>query len=553
MLSKVRLWAPSSRKSKQPELNMSRTEARLRRSPSDSTDNTDSTRPGSDTSTPGSAGSVRSGRYRGPSRNSPPSSVSGEVNSSSLELPTCYEGEEHDDELHGLRNRSRSMGRFSSAALGRFGHSRYRDQDDDTQSMHSARSVGSRYSASSNVSRISRLSSHMPMRYGAGPEDWSEAGSAYGGEVLSESEAEDDEVLVLLKHSRPMKVGTSRDFHMVRVVRASLDQPFGVNFDANESRNGGPTTICVAEDYPYLSVRRRDRLVSLNGKQLRRPADITEVLRKALSITLVFQRRGSQFHGPLPRLEDCWVPMADVNRSLLSATRASVVNRKKGEFKLAMHRTSHKQKFGLRCEAVATQSGSQDMSILISEDMPHLALLRNDRLCSINGLEARSRSECVRVMHESLSISLIFRRHPSRLHELVHEIQEIGDEIAEIEEDGLIQPCGLGLCGVQCSDTNYVDMHRQAQGQAHSSTSYRGYPAVGQQPAGMRNPARPASHGAHDGRRPVAHQAEVFEYNARTPRQYSSSGQGRRSELNVRPPERARPRPAAQEKDILRA
>mmetsp|Transcript_91259 Transcript_91259/g.175706 ORF Transcript_91259/g.175706 Transcript_91259/m.175706 type:complete len:155 (+) Transcript_91259:3-467(+) len=136
--------------------------------------------------------------------------------------------------------------------------------------------------------------------------------------------------------------------------------------------------------------------------------------------------------------------------------------------------------------------------------MPHLALKRNDRLCVINGMEAHSRREVVRMMHKSLSISMTFRRHPSRLHELVHDIQEIGDDIAEIEEFDLLPACCLGPCNFLGPDVNHVDMHRPAQVQAHSW----------QQPADVMSGSGSATHRTYDYRRPTAQQEEVYEYDA---------------------------------------
>jgi len=140
-----------------------------------------------------------------------------------------------------------------------------------------------------------------------------------------------------------------------------------------------------------------------------------------------------------------------VNLPLLSVTRATVVNRKKGEFKLSLHRTSLEQTFGLPCEAVS-KPGSQDQlsSIIVSKDMPHLALMANDRLCVINGVEPRSRKEYTRIKNGSLSLSLIFRRHPSRFRDPVHQFAEIQDDVPEVEDVDLPEQCApCGLCNVQ--------------------------------------------------------------------------------------------------------
>jgi hypothetical protein len=415
------------------------------------------------------------------------------------------------------------------------------------------------------VSRASsRLSSHMPLRHGTYPEDWSESDgdSSHGGDLLSESEDEEQPVFTLLKSSRPVRVGPGRDFYMLRVVRTSLSQPFGVNFDATESRDGRSTAVVAAEDYPHLSVKKRDRLMSVNGVQLRSAIDVAGVLQKAFSITMVFQRRGTPSHGRQPRVKDCWVPMAEVNRSLLSVTKASIVNRRRGEFKLALHRTSLKQQFGLPCEAVVSPSGSGEMSVVVSKDMPHLALKRNDRLCSMNGMQLRSRSEAVKVMHDSLSLALIFRRHPTRLRNLVHqirEIEEVDDEVEESDPQVCNHVCGYDLSGLWSmlvpdtapratahqdwhhrsreQDDFRFSMQEQSQAQYHSSDSYRRWPQQEQR--------QHPSHAQNVGRRPVvAQHAEVYQSGAGIParRHYATASQGHRSGLHARPQVRAHPR-----------
>jgi len=306
----------------------------------------------------------------------------------------------------------------------------YREHGDNTQqSQHSfvcAQSTGSRCSPGSAA----------PTRNDVDPEDWSEApetGSSHVGDIPSELEDEDEELLHLLKHSLPVKVGPGRHFHMVRIVRAHPSQTFGLKFGASQYSDGRPNIVVSAKDYPYLSVKRHDRLVSVNGAQLRQATDVTEVLQKELSLTLVFQRRGTPSHEPQPWVKDCRVPMAEVNRSLVTATRAKIVNRERGEFKLSLHRTSLEQNFGLPCEDVLSNSESPELSFIISKDLPHLAVMGNDRLCVINGVEPCSRSEYTRLKNSSLSLSLVFRRDPSQLHDFVHHIQDFSEDVSEVD------------------------------------------------------------------------------------------------------------------------
>jgi len=310
-----------------------------------------------------------------------------------------------------------------------------------------------------------------------------------------ESEDKDKEELILLKHSRPVKVGgPGQDCHMVRIVRATLLQSFGVKIGTIESRGGQPATCVAAEDYPHLRVMKLDRLVSVNNVQLNKETDVTRALQNALSITLVFQRSGSPLlQGPQPWVKECCVPMAKVNRSLLSVTRATIVNRKRGEFRLCLKRTSFEQSFGLPCEAVLSESGS--LTIIISKNMPHLALRKKDRLSVINGEKPRCRAEYSRIKNSSLSLSLIFRRHPSRLRDLVPLVQNTEDDDSEDEDGDLLPQCNpFGLCNMLGPAVFHPDA---ADMLFHGPDSYQ------------------AAHVLSVGnKRPVAQQAEVYEFDA---------------------------------------
>jgi len=209
--------------------------------------------------------------------------------------------------------------------------------------------------------------------------------------------------------------------------------------------------------------------------------------------------------------------------------------------------------------------------------MPHLALMGNDRLCVINGVEPRSRSECVRILNDSLSLSLSFRRHPMRLHDLTHRIQEIGDDDFEVNEEPecFERLLTCGLCSML--DANGPQERITAHGQFDESHSYYGQPhsraarpinhelndyrqssgrgpithemnVYGQSPA--RSSRGPVNHatGSYN-RRPMERQAEVYEYDAHAPprRHYSSPGQGR-----AEPSVKARMRMQDHSRDIFR-
>lgn len=356
--------------------------------------------------------------------------------------------------------------------------------EDDRSSMRSARSARSHTSrssrASSHISKGTKMSqsSHdisedLPWRQSGGSEfgDYrSDAGTSItsmGSARKDSFEGEEGTPVVLLKSSPPAQVGNVKGRYVLRVIRASLKQPYGITFDANEARGGMLSVISVAEDLPHLGIRKWDELLSVNGAQPRSIQECRGMLQEALSIVLVLQRRGVNSQAPPPKPHIAVASLAAVDRILLSVSKAVVSDPRRGEFKMSIHRNSLKQKFGLAFEAVLSKTRVQELSILISEDLPHLALIRNDRLYIINGIRPRSRKVCAQILNSAMTVNLTFRRDPTKLKHLTHLVQSLSD--IEDEEAGhgntvLEKPCCLMLGGCFLDkDTGNGHSHHQVE------------------------------------------------------------------------------------------
>mmetsp|Transcript_70432 Transcript_70432/g.199727 ORF Transcript_70432/g.199727 Transcript_70432/m.199727 type:complete len:452 (-) Transcript_70432:155-1510(-) len=211
-----------------------------------------------------------------------------------------------------------------------------------------------------------------------------------------------------------------RGRYTVKIRRASLRQPFGVTFDAAETRDRQLARITVAEELPHLGMAKGDNLIVVNNKQ---PSSITEcrsILQKAMSIHLTLERNPDQVNAPPPKR----LP----HGPLLSVTPAVITNARRGEFKVSMHRSSVRQRFGLGFHAVQPRRRGEEPPILISESLPHLALRRADRLVSLNGVRPGSKAICAQILGSAVTIDLVLRRDPRHLGFLAHEVELLEDE-----------------------------------------------------------------------------------------------------------------------------
>jgi len=250
--------------------------------------------------------------------------------------------------------------------------------------------------------------------------------------------------IALLQSSQPAQVGTIKGRYVLRVVRASLKQAFGITFDVSDA--GSSTALMVSEDLPHLGIRKGDQLLSVNGSEPKSINEVRRALQSSLSIVLVMQRRGVHCQVPPPKYKLATSALEPMDRLLLSASKVRITDQKRGEFKLSVHRNSQKQKFGLAFDATLSKSKSQDLSILVSEDLPHLALSRNDRLYIINGIRPRNRKVCAQILNTAMTVNLTFRRDPSRLKNLGHLVHPVED--LEDCPDGGSPPEGSGCCPI---------------------------------------------------------------------------------------------------------
>jgi len=158
------------------------------------------------------------------------------------------------------------------------------------------------------------------------------------------------------------------------------------------------------------------------------------------------------------------------------------------------------------------------------------------------------------MLNSSMSLHLTLRRHPSRLHELVHRIQETGDEDSEVEEPiDFFEHCiACGLCNILgtpvalSGDQSYhgssgfvggqPNLHSQmargnipspmtsARGQMHNEADDFRHPAL--HSTGSR---RPMTHEADDCRQPPS-RSQGFRgrtnHEMESPRQPPSRSQG---------------------------
>lgn len=318
-------------------------------------------------------------------------------------------------------------------------HRRPDPEDEGSQSSgrtgRSGRSASSRGSSKSKGSDLTGISEDLPWRPGS-ESDWGDFKSDGVASVRTRESDDDheDEKIALLQSSQPAQVGTIKGRYVLRVVRASLKQAFGITFDVNESR-GSTAALMVSGDLPHLGIRKGDELLTVNSFEIRSINEVRQHLQTSLSIVLVMQRRGVNARVPPPKYKVATDALEPLDRVLLSATQVRITDIKRGEFKLSLQRSSHKQKFGLAFEAAQSKK-NQELSILVSEDMPHLALERNDKVHIINGIRPRNRKICAQILNSAMTVNITFRRDPKRIRNLVH----VTHPVADVEEDPAAGP-----------------------------------------------------------------------------------------------------------------
>lgn len=229
--------------------------------------------------------------------------------------------------------------------------------------------------------------------------------------------------------SPPKQVGPIKGRYVMRVLRASLTQPYGLTFDVAEGADGDLRAIIATEDLPHMGIKRWDELLTVNGVKPQNIDECLSIMQDAFSIVLVLQPKEIQSFGmPPPKPSVVSRALAGVDRLLMSVTKAYATNANIGEFKLALHRRSTKQKFGLAFDVVWSRWRPHAPIILVSRDLPHLAMCRNDCIRLINGSRPRNKEEVVDILDKAISVELTIRRsEPLDRKFLRHHLQPLDE------------------------------------------------------------------------------------------------------------------------------
>jgi hypothetical protein len=292
----------------------------------------------------------------------------------------------------------------------------------------------------------------------------------------------------LLKASPPLPVGTLVGRFRVRIWRATIRQPFGINFMVEG------TTILIAEDLEHLGIRRFDRLVLVNGRRAANVDECRRILSESLSVDLVLQHsemeeetsattssscawsffslfgRSTQpvQQASAPSSEDymCFGSLASPRRTtqqlrvLLSTTRPAVVpasmaagEQEDGvEFDITLQRVSQRQRFGLNfClePMLPSMEGRRPRRILVSEDAYQLGVNAGDVVLAVNGVAHERNVDCQKMLERSMTVSLRLRRpsaSSTRQIFLPVEIELASEDVEEVLLEPFGRPCGETYC-----------------------------------------------------------------------------------------------------------
>eukprot|EP00421_Protoceratium_reticulatum_P073332 CAMPEP_0168411150 /NCGR_PEP_ID=MMETSP0228-20121227/28055_1 /TAXON_ID=133427 /ORGANISM="Protoceratium reticulatum, Strain CCCM 535 (=CCMP 1889)" /LENGTH=390 /DNA_ID=CAMNT_0008424893 /DNA_START=9 /DNA_END=1182 /DNA_ORIENTATION=+ len=248
-----------------------------------------------------------------------------------------------------------------------------------------------------------------------------------GGVPDGPLEIDECEVIPLLKVSTPSARAAGALFQ-VRMLRASLEQSYGVSFQAT-SNESGLSSVMVAEDAPHLGLCEADRLVTINGVMPESVQECARILKSAMSIALVLERQHHRTSVASGRSSQQSADGAGTApRLLLLSTRPQVLNAERGTFRLSMVRSSLHQRFGVGFSArLGARAGSKAAAVL-AQDLPHLGLLAGDQLLAINGSRAAHNVDFQRTLQNSRDITLVMQRRPSKLNRLVPQVEPIEDD-----------------------------------------------------------------------------------------------------------------------------
>jgi len=228
----------------------------------------------------------------------------------------------------------------------------------------------------------------------------------------------DNRKLPMVMCSPPGMLGNGH--YVIRFLRASLKQEFGIAFDVLEARNGRLEAIIVSQDLPQLGIRRLDCLQSINGVAPSNLLHCRSMIQEAYSIILVMQPWSPMSLESQSTIKTSTVMAASraVDQPLLCLSEAVVTDAQKGKFLVSLHRISLALPFSM-------PDWSQNAKSELVEDFPHLAVQTGDRLVSVNGVRTRRRRLCQKLFANALSVDLVFRRDPNTQRPPKHNMQPL--------------------------------------------------------------------------------------------------------------------------------
>jgi len=214
-----------------------------------------------------------------------------------------------------------------------------------------------------------------------------------------------------MKASQPVRIGGNEGRYVVKLVRVSAQQSFGLEFFKAEIRDVGQlSAIFVSEDFPCHGMSRWDRLLSINGVELRSVADCNMMLQQQLSLVLVLQSKSKQSSEPVPRPDLQWQPA--LFHRLITIRKDVFEN--ESEFMLLIERLSPQLRLDLHFSAEPSKSTGQS-SLIASHDAEHLHVNIGDQLLSINGVCFPNDGILCQILDTAISMQLKMRRDPHRI------------------------------------------------------------------------------------------------------------------------------------------
>jgi len=289
----------------------------------------------------------------------------------------------------------------------------------EPQLLKSTPSMNSNLTGSYNASRNSSVSSTGRLnQYHGGSSAFISASASRWHRAAAAYTTKGDEKLPMVMCSPPGML--DKGHYVIRILRASLKQQFGVAFDILEARKGRLEAIIVSKDLPHLGIRKFDCLRLINGIVPSNLLHCRSMLQEAYSIVLVLQPWSSKALESRSTIKTSTVMAAirAVDQPLLCLSEAVVTDPQKGKFQVSLHRSSLALPFSM-------PDWSQNARSEIVEYCPHLAVQTGDQLVSVNGVRTVRRKVCRKLLANAMSVDLVFRRDPNTQQPPKHYMQPL--------------------------------------------------------------------------------------------------------------------------------